>query len=161
MIFNTLDEGLMAIDHLGNYNPDNIIKSFDMDLHYSNLMPNSINGYTFPLTRTLFINSKYMDKNTEVHPKCHEIIHCLVDNNAEPLLESSYVSNSRIEARANNGAFYIMIKWYLQLTGIEPSDFNILRFKEAFNLDPKLIYPAANVAEKIINKHIQDHEFYY
>lgn len=161
MIFSSLEEGLIAIDHLGTYDPDEIIKAFDIDLIYSDLMPNNINGYTFPLTRTLFINSKYLGRMTEIHPKCHEIIHCFVDNNAEPLLESSYVSNTRFEARANNGAFYIMVKWYLQRTGINPINFNILRFAETFSLDSKLIYPAANIAEKIIDKHIEDHEFYY
>ena len=161
MIYDTLSEGLTAIDQLGTYNPDEIISAFDMDLNYSDDMPNHINGYTFPLTRTLFINSKYADRISEIHPKCHEIIHCLLDNSAEPLLESSYVSNTRIEARANDGAFYIMVKWYLQKTDIEPANFNILNFAKVFNLDPKLIYPAANVAEKIINKQIQNHEFYY
>jgi len=161
MIYDTLSEGLTAIDQLGTYNPDEIISAFDMDLNYSDDMPNHINGYTFPLTRTLFINSKYLGKLTEIHPKCHEIIHCLLDNNAEPLLESSYVSNTKIEARANNGAFYIMTKWYLEKTGINLADFNILDLAETFSLDAKLIYPAANIAEKIINKHIADHEFYY
>jgi len=161
MIYSSLEEGLVAIDQLGAYDPDKIIKAFNIDLHYSNLMPDHINGYTFPLTRTLFINSKYADRISEIHPKCHEIIHCLLDNSAEPLLESSYVSNTRIEARANEGAFYIMVKWYLQKTDIEPANFNILNFVKIFSLDPKLIYPAANVAEKIINKHIQNHEFFY
>jgi hypothetical protein len=54
-----------------------------------------------------------------------------------------------------------MTKWYLEKTGINLADFNILDLAETFSLDAKLIYPAANIAEKIINKHIADHEFYY
>lgn len=149
MIYETLDEGLTAIDQLGTYDPQSIIKSFDIDLHDADL-PDDISGFTFPLTRTIFISTCFKGVIAEIHPICHEIIHCLLDNSVEPLLDRSYVSNSKIEARANAGAFYIMVHWYLQANDIEADDFDFERFQEAFAIQPKLSYEAANVAEAVI-----------
>lgn len=152
MIYDTLEESLVALDELGTYDPAEIIKAYHIDLNYAP-MPTHISGYTFPLTRTLFINERFNGHTSEVHPICHEIMHCLLDSSVEPLLESSYVSNSKIEARANDGAFYIMMKWYLQMSENDSADFDFIRFLDAFKIPPKLTYQAALVAEETIKIH--------
>lgn len=156
MLFDTLDSALASIDKSSDYNLDRLIKSYDIDCRYEYL-PNSIRGYSMPLTRTMFINSslEFPDR-----VKAHELIHCLIDDSAEPLIESTYVSNSRIENRADHGGLYLMIKEYITLTGIEPEDFNVLNFCEQCHIPAKYVFQSANVAESALNIKIPDSSLY-
>lgn len=63
-------------------------------------------------------------------------------------IDTSMVSNTKIESRANRGAFYIMLNHYPSETGIEPQDFNILHFANSYNLESKHLLFIRNVAEQ-------------
>ncbi|PTM21769.1 hypothetical protein DA798_08620 [Lactobacillus sp. PFC-70] len=148
MFFDTLDAALDAIDALQDYNLDRLIKRYGINCQYSSMMPERVYGFSLPLTNTMFINGN-VDFTERI--KAHEFIHCLIDDSASPLVESTYVNNSKIEARANQGGFYLMIKEYLSLTDIDPKEFNILTFSEQCHIPAKYIYTAGLAAEKVFN----------
>jgi len=114
MLFGNLKSAFADIDTLGDYNLDRLIKHYDIDAQYSN-MTHTINGYTLPLTRTIFINNQL--EYTE-RIKAHKLMHCLLDDTVQPLIESIMVDDSKTENRADRGAFYVMIKEYIELTSI-------------------------------------------
>lgn len=146
MLFDTLDEALADINDLQDYNLDRLIKHYGINCQYSSGLPKRVYGFSLPYTNTMFINDKlrYSERI-----KAHELIHCLVDDSANPLVESSFVNNSKIEARADRGGFYLMIKEYLSLIDIDPGDFNILTFSEQCHIPAKYVYTAGLAAEKV------------
>lgn len=156
MIFNSLDEALQSIDTITPFNIDCLIQTFHIRLHYSEELPRSINGFVFPLTRTIFVNSMSHDKT---FVKYHEFIHCLVDDSVEPLVESSYVSNTKIEHRANVGALSIMIKEYMTILDIDARQFNVMQFQQYYGLQDKYLYDVASVFESVLNMNI-DNQFW-
>ncbi|MBS0948338.1 hypothetical protein JK167_11685 [Levilactobacillus brevis] len=156
MLFDTLDSALADIDKSSDYNLDRLIRNYDIDCRYEYL-PNDIHGYSMPLTRTMFINNSLEFPDLV---KAHELIHCLIDDSAEPLIESSYVSNSKIEGRADHGALYLMIKEYITLTGIEPEDFNVLNFCNQCRVPAKYVFQSANAAESALDITIPDSTLY-
>ena len=145
MIYDTLQEALTDMETLGTWDPDRLIRYFGITYHYTSDLPDNINGYSLPLTRTFFINE---NTKSPIFVKCHELQHCFLDPTVEPLFDTCMVSISKIESRANRGAFYIMIKNYLNTTDIEPDDFNILRFAESYQLETKHLLFIRNVAEQ-------------
>ncbi|AVK62439.1 hypothetical protein C5Z25_12015 [Lactobacillus sp. CBA3605] len=144
MIYDTLDEALTDMQTLGTWDPDRLISHYGITYHLTSGLPDNINGYSIPLTRTFFINEK---TSFPTFVKCHEFYHCLLDDSIEPLIDTSMVSNSKIESRANHGAFYIMIKNYVNESGIEPQDFDVTRFSDAYCLEPKQQLFIRNIAE--------------
>lgn len=147
MIFNSLDEAFDELNGFITFDIDYFIKHFQISLNYTDALPSNINGFTVPLTRTMFVNAQSGD---QVFTKYHEFIHCLVDDSVEPLVESSYVSGAKIEHRANVGALAIMIKEYMIHTGLEPNQFNLIQFQQYYGLNSKYLYDAANEAERIL-----------
>lgn len=156
MLFDTLDGAIADIDSLQDYNLDYLIKHYGISCQYSSSLPNHVYGFSLPYTNTMFVNV-----NTEYPElvKAHELIHCLVDDSASPLIESTYASNTKIEGRADRGGFYLMIMDYLSLTGIEPSQFNILKFCEQYHVPEKYIYIAALVATQVLDISLDDDDF--
>ena len=146
MIFDSLEEALNNLDTFISYDIDAFIKHFKISLHYTESLPDNINGYTVPLTRTMFINEHARNK---LFVKHHEFIHCLLDENAEPLIESVYMEGTRIEHRADVGALAMMIKEYVGYLDIKPSELNIMHLYQYYGLDDKYLYDLANVAEKL------------
>lgn len=146
MIFDSLEEALNNLDTFISYDIDAFIKHFKISLHYTESLPENINGYTVPLTRTMFINEHARSK---LFVKHHEFIHCLLDENAEPLIESVYMEGTRIEHRADVGALAMMIKEYVGYLDIKPSELNIMHLQQYYGLDSKYLYDIANVAEKL------------
>ncbi|VDG18187.1 hypothetical protein [Lactobacillus sp. CBA3605] [Lactiplantibacillus mudanjiangensis] len=157
MIYETLDEALIDISKLGTWDVDRLIKHYGIECEYTDALPDNVNGYTFPLSKTIFVNTKAQAKR---YVKSHEFSHCLLDDTDEPLVETSMVSNSKIETRANLGAFYMMVKHYVSQTGITPNEFNILRFGEAYELAPKYAFMAGNAAELALGIKIPKQQFY-
>jgi len=147
MIYDTLDEALTDMQTLGTWDPDRLISHYGITYHYTSGLPDNIKGYSIPLTRTFFMNENVA---SPVFVKCHEFYHCLLDDSIEPLIDTSMVSNSKIEARANNGAYYIMLKDYINITGIEPSDFDLTRFVKFYNLDSKHLLFVRNTVESAL-----------
>lgn len=156
MLFDNLKSALADIDALGDYNLDRLIKHYDIDVQYAN-MTHTINGYTLPLTRTIFINNQ-LDYTERI--KAHELMHCLLDDTVQPLIESIMVDGSKTENRADRGAFYVMIKEYIELTNIEPEDFDVLRFCKQYHIPDRYIFLAANVAEDALSVTIPDLDLY-
>ena len=146
MIFDSLEEALNNLDTFISYDIDAFIKYYKISLHYTESLPDNINGYTVPLTRTMFINEHARNK---LFVKHHEFIHCLLDENAEPLIESVYMEGTRIEHRADVGALAMMIKEYVGYLDIKPSELNIMHLYQYYGLDDKYLYDLANVAEKL------------
>jgi len=156
MIFETLDNALADISTLGTWDSDRLIAHYDVSCHYTDDLPDNVNGYSIPLTRTMFVNEKAA---SPYHVQDHELIHCLTENSSEPLIETSLVSNSKIEFKANFGAFCIMVMDYITKTGIEPNDFDIVRFGENYNLESKYLLDARNAAEKMLGININKRAF--
>ncbi|WP_334427176.1 MULTISPECIES: hypothetical protein [unclassified Levilactobacillus] len=155
-LFDGLDSALADINTLQDYNLDRLISRYDIDFQ-SVQLPVDINGYSMPLTRTMFVNqnTKYTDR-----VKAHELIHCLVDDSVEPLMEGSLINGSRIERRADLGSFYLLIKEYQSLYDIDPEVFSIVRFCEFAHVPSKYFYTAADAAEKVFDITISDKAFY-
>ncbi len=84
----------------------------------------------------------------------HELIHCLLDENAELLIESVYMEGTRIEHRADIGALSMMLKEYVLYLDTKPTEFNVVHFQQYYGLDDKYLYDIANVAEKMFNTKI-------
>lgn len=156
MIFTTLDEALTDIKSLGTWDLDHLMKHYQIACHYVDTLPDNINGYTIPDTRTCFINSKVESPLFVCH---HEFTHVLLDQSTEPLIDASFVSNSKIESQANHGALYVMINNYIDKCNVDPDDFNIMHFAAAYDLDSKYILDARNIAEKILGINIFSNSF--
>lgn len=151
MIFDSLEEALKNLDTFISYDIDAFIKYYKISLHYTESLPENINGYTVPLTRTMFINERCKNKLFVEH---HELIHCLLDENAELLIESVYMEGTRIEHRADIGALSMMLKEYVLYLDTKPTEFNVVHFQQYYGLDDKYLYDIANVAEKMFNTKI-------
>lgn len=151
MIFGSLKEALANLDTFPSYNINAFIKYYQIGLHYTESLPDNINGYTVPLIRTMFINERCKNKLFVEH---HELIHCLLDENAELLIESVYMEGTRIEHRADIGALSMMLKEYVLYLDTKPTEFNVVHFQQYYGLDDKYLYDIANVAEKMFNTKI-------
>ncbi|AVK60563.1 hypothetical protein C5Z25_01710 [Lactobacillus sp. CBA3605] len=156
MIFETLDDALADISKLGTWDSDRLIAHYDISCQYTDDLPENVNGYSIPLTRTMFVNERAA---SPYHVQDHELMHCLTDSSSEPLIETAMVSNTKIEFRANFGAFCIMVMDYITKSGIEPEDFDILRFGKAYNIDTKYLLNARNAAEKMLKIKINSGAF--
>ncbi|WP_338208268.1 hypothetical protein [Lactiplantibacillus paraxiangfangensis] len=156
MIFETLDEALADISTLGTWDSDRLIAHYDVSCHYTDDLPDNVNGYSIPLTRTMFVNEKAA---SPYHVQNHELVHCLTESSSEPLIETSMVSNSKIEFKANFGAFCIMVMDYISKTGIEPENFDISRFGDAYKIDSKYLLIARNAAEHMLGININKGAF--
>jgi len=156
MLFDTLNSALADINASRDYNLDHLINRYDIDCQYQALTGN-IKGFSLPLTRTMFINSDL--QNTD-QVKAHELIHCLLDDSVEPLLETSMVNNSKIENRADWGGLYLMLKEYQSLYDVNPESFNIVSFCEQSHIPSKYEFLAASAAEQAFDITIPDAAFY-
>ncbi len=146
MMYSDLPSALGAINDLGNYDFDTLVSCYDIDVQYTYSLSENINGYTLPLTRTLFIN---VFSESQEFTKYHELVHCLVDDTAEPLIETCFVSNSRIEHRANLGALYLMIQNYILQNDVYPESFSVTDFLQQYDLTKKYFDTAMEVAREI------------
>lgn len=146
MIFDSLKEALSSLDDFPSYDIDAFMRYYHISLHYTESLPDNINGYSIPLTRTMFINEKSKD---QLFVKHHEFIHCLLDENAEPLIESQYMEGTRIEHRADVGALSMMIKEYVRYLDLKPSELNIMHFQQYYGLDDMYLYDIASAVEKL------------
>lgn len=88
---------------------------------------------------------------------CHEISHCLTDEECKPFLEATYASNSKIEMQANVGAFYIMMCYYLQTSDITPEQFNLVSFQQACGIPTKYINQLAEYADSFLELGLTHH----
>lgn len=70
------------------------------------------------------------------------------------------MDGSKTENRADRGAFYIMIKEYIELTNIESGEFDVLRFCKQYHIPDKYIFLAADVAESALSVTISDLDLY-
>jgi len=157
LLFDNLDSALADINALQDYNLDHLIKRYKISFQYSSELPKRVYGFSLPYTNTMFV-SQSLEHGERV--KAHELIHCLVDDSANPLVESSTVNNSKIESRADWGGLYLMIKEYQSIYDVEPESFDIIQFCEYAYIPDKYVFMAANVAEKVFNINIPDNAFY-
>lgn len=158
MLFDNLESAIADIDALQDYNLDRLIKHYGISFQYSSELPNRVYGFSLPYTNTMFINAntRYSERI-----KAHELIHCLVDDSANPLVESTYVNNSKTESQADRGGFYLMIHEWLDLTGVEPQDFNIETFCVQNHIPRKYVFMVADVAEQALKIKIPKLKLYY
>lgn len=127
--FNELDDDVT--------DPYKIANDFDCRIVESEL-PSSVYGFSEPISQYIVIN-KSIDKRFKYFVVAHELVHSLLDCHL-CYLESGSVNTLKTEARANFGAYYLLIRNYIALTGFNLQEININAFMNAYHLPSYFYY---------------------
>lgn len=112
-----------------------LINEFDIDIVRTNEMPETLLGLAVPRTRTIFINTAPSPVG-ETFVLIHELTHVLMGVESAAFYKSSYVSTRKNEVVANNGAFFILVREFINQWGIDKSHFNIESFLNYYRIPP-------------------------
>lgn len=127
-IFENLDEDVT--------DPLQLAKDFDCKVIESEL-PNHIQGFTEPTSQYIFIN-RDLNEMFKKFVIAHELVHALLDSGSSYLLENERVSTLKTEARANKGAFFLLLRNYYYVLNID--GFNICNFMNFYHIPEKYFY---------------------
>lgn len=115
-----------------------LITEFDIDIVRTDEMPNTLLGLALPKTRTIFLNN---NKSTigESFILAHELTHVLMGVESAAFYKSSYVSTRKTEVAANEGAFFMLIKEFINKWSIDKFNFNVENFINYYRI-PSMYY---------------------
>lgn len=149
MIYDTLDEALTAVDESGKYSIQELLNVYDISVQYKHLTDNVI-GFAFPTTRTIFAEQDLVDRPIFERVLSHEFIHCLLDDDSNPLLENSFVYNTKAESTADVGGFYIMLRNFSSEYDTPPESISIEGFMDAYEIKSEYYYRVKKALQKLI-----------
>ncbi|MCH4172601.1 MAG: hypothetical protein LKF36_15385 [Lactobacillus sp.] len=138
-IFHTLDTENLS-------DPFEVADYYDILVKYSPL-PDEVLGLSEPYSKTIFIN----ETCDNPYFVCgHEVIHSILDEDSAPLLNISYVSNSKIEHRADVGSFYMLFKMVQDECDYGGRRITVPEFMERFHIGQKYFYEVEDFISKYI-----------
>lgn len=116
--------------------PYQIAKDFDC-IVIEKILPKHIQGFTEPISQYIFINQK-LNHRFKRFVVAHELIHSLIDKSPSYLEENSSVNTIKKEARANKGAFFLLLRNFYSIFNVE--EFDILDFMKYYQIPEKYYY---------------------
>lgn len=123
-----------------------LISDFDIDVVYTDTMPSKFLGYAVPDIQTIFIRT-HLSEIGQQFIEAHEVTHVLLGSETAAFYHSSYVSNRKTELKANYGAFFILLRTYLNVWGISKSNFDIDRFLNYYEIPGMYYFQAQSFIE--------------
>lgn len=121
MIYSCLDEALKDIESTNIFSIEELIKHYDVSVNYG-AMTDNIDGFSVPSVRAIFIDQWYADRPEANYPLAHELTHCLLDDEACPLINDSFTFDSKVENNADIGALYLLARQYSNLNDVDYKD---------------------------------------
>ena len=115
--------------------PQQIAKDFDCPV-LEKALPTHIYGFTEPISQYIFINGS-LDNQFKKFVIAHELIHALLDDTPSYLSTLSNVNTIKKEARANKGAFLLLLRHYLSF--LSPETINLSQFMDFYNIPNKYL----------------------
>ncbi|GEP21145.1 hypothetical protein FC71_GL001022 [Latilactobacillus sakei subsp. carnosus DSM 15831] len=115
-----------------------LINEFNIDIVRTNEMPETLLGLAVPRTRTIFINTAPSPVG-ETFVLIHELTHVLMGVESAAFYKSSYVSTRKNEVMANNGAFFILVREFINQWSIDKLHFNVNTFMDYYRI-PLMYY---------------------
>lgn len=116
--------------------PYQIAKDFDC-IVIEKTLPKYIQGFTEPISQYIFVNRK-LNHRFKKFVVAHELIHSLVDKSPSYLEENSSVNTIKKEARANKGAFFLLLRNFYSIFNVD--EFDILDFMKYYQIPEKYYY---------------------
>lgn len=116
--------------------PYQIAKDFDCVV-MEKILPKHIQGFTEPIFQYIFVNQE-LKQRFKQFVVAHELIHCLIDKSPSYLEENSSVNTIKKEARANKGAFFLLLRHYYSIFNV--NEFDILDFMNYYQIPEKYYY---------------------
>lgn len=121
VIYSCLNDALKDIETTNIFSIEELLKHFDISVNYSELTDN-IDGFSIPSIRTVFIKQSYANTIAADYPLAHELTHCLVDDEACPLINDSFTYDSKVENNADVGALYLLARQYGNINDVDYKD---------------------------------------
>ncbi|MDR7924343.1 ImmA/IrrE family metallo-endopeptidase [Latilactobacillus sakei subsp. sakei] len=115
-----------------------LITEFDIDIVRTDEMPDTLLGLALPKTRTIFLNNNQSTIG-ESFILSHELTHVLMGVESAAFYKSSYVSTRKTEVAANEGAFFMLIKEFINKWSIDKFNFNVEGFINYYRI-PSMYY---------------------
>lgn len=153
-VFGVHFESLQELkDNLDNdvTDPYQIAKDFNLKI-VETALPPSIDGFCEPTSQYLIINSKITDQSFKLFVIAHETVHALLDSHPAAL-ESNTVNTLKTEARANEGAFYLLERHYKAMTGLEDNQICIQDFMNTYHLPMYFYYFVEHYLNSNVSKY--------
>ncbi|MFD1466503.1 ImmA/IrrE family metallo-endopeptidase [Lapidilactobacillus mulanensis] len=147
-LYETLDEFLIDTDKLSGQDPETICESLGIDICYTDKLPDAYLGLSDPIQKAIFINEKVSEPFSNFLV-AHELTHNVLGDVPAAYLDSSYVTYLKVENEANSGAISLLIRYYMNSTGIEIRDFNIINFLDNFEIPYTYYFMVQDVVEKV------------
>lgn len=141
-IFETIDR-----NHLCT--PFEVASYYDINVKFAPF-PRSVYGLSEPCSKTIFINESCTENKYFV---CgHEVIHSILDDDSAPMLNISYVTNSKIEHRADVGSYYMLYKMIQSELDYGCSSITVNWFMGRFNINAKYYYEVEDFFNSYLTK---------
>jgi len=147
-IYDTLDEFINDVQQLSESSPDYIAKELDIDIRYTDELPNDFLGLADPIQQVIFINDQ-IDDNFKLFIIAHELTHVVLGEIAAAYLKSSYVTNLKVEKEANEGAISLLLRYYSNVTGFKISEINTNNFMATFEIPAKYHFYVEEIIENL------------
>lgn len=100
-------------------------------------LPKHVQGFTEPISQYIFVNQR-LNHQFKKFVVAHELIHSLIDKSPSYLEESSSVNTIKKEARANKGAFLLLLRNFYSIFNVDELD--ILDFMKYYHIPEKYYY---------------------
>lgn len=125
-------------DNLDNNitDPYQIAKDFDC-IVIEKPLPQHIQGFTEPISQYIFVN-RNLNYRFKQFVVAHELIHSLIDESPSYLEENSSVNTIKKEARANKGAFLLLLRNFCSIFNVD--QFDVLDFMKYYRIPEKYYY---------------------
>lgn len=128
MIWDSLDSNVT--------DPYQIAKDFDC-IVIERKLPKHILGFTEPISQYIFINQK-LNQRFKKFVVAHELIHSLIDKSPSYLEVSCSANTIKKEARANKGAFFLLLRNFYSIFNV--NEFDITDFMKYYQIPEKYYY---------------------
>lgn len=122
-----------------SYDPFEIAHHLDIEIVYTTKLPNGYHGLAVPELNTIFIASFLNGSNYSYFVCAHELIHITEHDGINSFYNANRYSRSKMEYEADNGAIFLLCKYYLYHVASDES-VNICTIVSYFGLNEEF-YP--------------------
>ncbi|XRJ96368.1 hypothetical protein ACPBEI_08185 [Latilactobacillus sakei] len=120
------------------YDYRELLVDFNIEIVNTDNMPDKYLGFAIPGTRTIFMKNGITHINPEFI-EAHETTHILLGSIPAAFYNSSYVSNRKVESQANEGAYFILLRKYVNNFDLSREDFILENFMNSYKI-PNMYY---------------------
>ncbi|WP_368251361.1 ImmA/IrrE family metallo-endopeptidase [Enterococcus sp. 2201sp1_2201st1_B8_2201SCRN_220225] len=129
---------IMTYSETSSYDPYIICDYEDIDIVYTNQLPNKVSGLASPEMRTIFMDDSLEDTNFKKFLLAHELYHVLYHEGVMTYHDSYNLNKNKLEFESNRGATTLLLLEYISNDEIPIEYLTLEHFMTSYSIPQEL-----------------------